>query len=489
MVYTALTALGVGVLLRARGWIRALGALPLAATSAHHMLTNYAAAHPIDRDAASLVDTFEAMLWVVPLACLAVAMAVDLRQLRRGKSVVPGVLLYAERAGGSGLTALASYGAWCVPWSTLIALRFARLRRSLLYGVTGRAPYPGAEILHRTVAWSVAQIDASDREHAWRGVGLRDVVTAGRGMRDWRRKWFVLISLGLMVPAVALLGVGSFPAAAEIQERFASGNGPYILVGFGIAGLLWTGWQLVLLLRAWRATLASPHGEVLATIRLRVWTAAGGCVTGVLLLLRLRDGVGPGDPVIRNLHLLEALNNFLAYLGFALLLIALTALIPPGGGLGLALAGARVGAGVITQEAAVHAAVYGALGVVLMAAAGNASSPDSSSRQQGEDASKSADEDQQNLTFEPSPKHGQAQRGNTAPEPANPQSTLEDSITFNPNTTRRVGVDKGRGIRRIRRNAQWDRHISWSCPEVERTESADAECPAEGRPRDGQRQD
>lgn len=370
LVYTALAALGVGVLLRAKGWTRLLGVLPPAAASVLHMLTNYAAAHRADRDAASRVDAFEGALWAVPLVCLAVAMAADLRQLRRGKAYAPDVLLPAERAGRSGLSALAAYGAWCVPWSTLIALRFARLRRSLLYGMArGGPPYPGAEPLHRTVAWSAAQIDASDREHAWRGVGLRAVRQATRGLRDRRRTWYVLISLALTLPALAFLAIGSFPAGAEVQRYFASGNGPYLLIGFGAAGLLWTAWHLARLLHASRATRAFPHGEVLALIRLRIWTAAGGCVMGALLLLRLTDGVPPDGPVIRNLHLLEALNNFLEYFGFALMLLTLLALFPPGGGLGFALAASRVGAG-ITQEAAIHAAVYRTLGIVLMAAAG-----------------------------------------------------------------------------------------------------------------------
>ncbi|MET7937798.1 PrsW family intramembrane metalloprotease [Streptomyces sp. NPDC005322] len=374
LVYTALAALGVGVFLRGRGWMRALGLLPLAATFALHMLTNYAAAHPLDRDAASRVDTFEGVLWAVPLVCLAVAMAADLRQLWRGKATVPGILLHAERAGRSGLSALASYGAWCVPWSTLIALRFARLRRSLLYGVTGGGPYPGAESLHRTVAWSVAQIDASDREPAWRGAGLQAVAQAARGLRDRRRTWYVLVSIALTIPALLLLAVGSFPSAADLQQRFASDTGLYVLVGFGIAGLLWTAFQLARLLRAWRTTLTFPHGEVLAIIRLRIWTALGHCVAGALLLLRLADGVAPDAPVIRNLHLLDALHNFAAYLGFALLLFSLLALFPPGSGLGLALAGgARAGAFAITQEAAIHAAVYGTLGVVLMAVAADGS--------------------------------------------------------------------------------------------------------------------
>ncbi|MFF7653622.1 RNase A-like domain-containing protein [Streptomyces sp. NPDC007983] len=371
LVYTALAALGVGVLLRGRGWTRLLGVLPPVAASVLHMLTNYAAARPADRDAVSRVEAFEGVLWAVPLGCLAVAMAADLRQVRRGKPYAPDVLLPAERAGRSGLGALAAYGAWCVPWSTLIVLRFARLRRSLLYGLAGGQPYPGAESLHRTVAWSAAQIDASDREHAWRGVGLRTVAQAARGVRDPRRAWLVLISLALTLPALLFLAVGSFPAGAAVRRYFTSGDGPYVLIGFGIAGLLWTGWRLARLLRAWRTTRAFPHGEVLALIRLRIWTALGGCVTGALLVLRLADGTPPSTPLIRNLHLLDALHDFTTYLGFALLLLALLALLPPGGGLGLALAGGvRAGAFAITREAAVHAAVYGTLGVVLMGAAG-----------------------------------------------------------------------------------------------------------------------
>lgn len=293
---------------------------------------------------------------------------------------MPDVLLPAERAGRSGLSALAAYGAWCVPWSALIALRFARLRRSLLYGMArGGPPYPGAESLHRTVAWSAAQIDASDREPAWRGVGLRSVTRAARGLRDRRRTWYVLISLALTLPTLAFLAIGSFPAGADVQRYFASGNGPYLLIGVGAAGLLWTAWHLARLLHTWRSTRAFPHGEVLTLIRLRLWTAAGGCVMGTLLLLRLADGTAPSAPVIRALHLLDALHDFATYLGFALLLLSLLALLPPGGGLGLALAtGARAGAFTLTREAAVHAAVYGTLGVVLMgvAGAGSGGNPD-----------------------------------------------------------------------------------------------------------------
>ncbi|MFE5162646.1 PrsW family intramembrane metalloprotease [Streptomyces sp. NPDC056697] len=376
LVYSALTALGVGVLLRGRGWIRLLSLLPVVVATSHHVLTNYAAARPADQDAQSSADTFDGILWVVPLLCLAVAVAVDLRHIRRGKRFVPGILLQAERAGRSGLAALAGYAAWRVPWTTLIALRFARMRRSLLYAAA-RPPYPGAEALHQTVAWAAGQIDASDNEHAWQHLGFPAVRKAAGAVRDWRRMWFILISLGLTLPALVFLCIGSFPAAATLQERFGSGNGPYILMAFGIAGLLWMGWQLITLLRTWQTTRAVPHGELLAVTRFRIWTALGGLTTGMALVLRVQDGLEPDEPVVRNLHLLEALNNFLAYLGFALTLMALLALLPSGGGLALATAGA--GGGIITVPAVIHAAAFGTLGIVLMSAgaAGSGGGPES----------------------------------------------------------------------------------------------------------------
>ncbi|MCO8303548.1 PrsW family glutamic-type intramembrane protease [Streptomyces sp. RKCA744] len=378
LVYTALTALGVGVLLRGRGWVRALSPLPVAAAVSHHMLTNYAAARPADRDARSWADAFDGVLWTVPLLCLAIAVAADLRHIRRGKRLVPGILLQAERTGRSGLAALVAYGGWRVPWTTLIALRFARMRRSLLYAAA-RPAYPGAEALHQSVAWAAGQIDASDNAHAWRHLDFHAVHGMAGAVRDRHRKWFVLISIGLAAPALVFLCVGSFPAAATLQERFGSGNGPYVLMAFGVAGLLWMGWQLIALLRTWQTTRAVPHGELLAVARFRIWTALGGLTTGAVLLLRLRDGLEPDKPLIRNLHLLEALDNFLAYLGFALLLMALLALLPSGGGLALATAGA--GGGLVTVPAVIHAAAFGALGIVLMSASaagdGGGGSPNS----------------------------------------------------------------------------------------------------------------
>lgn len=49
------------------------------------------------------------------------------------------------------------------------------------------------------------------------------------------------------------------------------------------------------------------------------------------------------------------------------------------------------------------------------------------------------------LKFEPIAKHGKEQRRNAAPEPAKPQESLQKSIVFSPNTTRRVSANPDTG--------------------------------------------
>ncbi|MDT3398959.1 hypothetical protein RKE29_20315 [Streptomyces sp. B1866] len=133
-----------------------------------------------------------------------------------------------------------------------------------------------------------------------------------------------------------------------------------------------------------------PLAEALAVLRFRLWTALGGAVTGILLFVRLQNGMAPTDPAISNrLHLIDALDDFLAYAGFALLLLALLALIPTGGGLALATTG--VAAGTMTAEAAVQAAAMGTLGIALMAAPSGGASGDSTSPRESGQGSQQGD--------------------------------------------------------------------------------------------------
>ncbi|MEU6773924.1 PrsW family intramembrane metalloprotease [Streptomyces sp. NPDC046759] len=361
LVWTAMAGFGVGLLWRGRRWTRLSSILPITVAVVHHTVNNYAAQKPTTH-ATHWLEILDARAWAAPLVCLAIAMVVDLRQIHRAKRTVPGVLLAAERADGDSAGAALRYAAWRVPWSMLIALRYVRLRRSLLYAAAS-APLDATEELRHVVAGITARMDVSDNQRAWQGLDIRELLKAVRAARRSRRRWLLLIPCVLVLPSVLFLGVGSFTSTAELQKFFSTGPGPKILMGFGIAALAWIAYQLSALVRTWRTASIQPTGELLAVHRFRVATALGAATTGALLLWRGFGTAGPGGRAIHTFHLLDALNTFLVYLGFALLLLSLLAFLPPAG---LALAGGGV-AGAVTAEAVLNAGVLGAAGVVLMA--------------------------------------------------------------------------------------------------------------------------
>jgi hypothetical protein len=360
LVLSTLAGFGVGLLWRARGWLRLLSVVPVAAAVFHHTVNNYAAREP-GSQADQWLENLDAHAWAAPLVCLAIALVVDLRHLRRGRRAVPGVLLAAERADGDSVAALLRYSAWRVPWSLLIGLRYVRLRRSLLYAAAS-APTTETEELRRVVAGITSRMDASDNPQAWQAVNLRTWLKAAGTGRSPRGRCLLLVPCVLALPALLFLGVGSFKATAGLQEFFTAGPGPKIMTGFGIAALAWIIYQLTVLLRTWRAVAAGPVAELLAAHRFRFGIALGSATTGTFLLWQALGEAGPDGKSIRTLHLLDALDTFLVYLGFALLLLSLLVLFPPGG---FALAGGGV-AGALTAEAALHAGVLGSAGLVLM---------------------------------------------------------------------------------------------------------------------------
>ncbi|MFC7891535.1 RNase A-like domain-containing protein [Streptomyces sp. NPDC057381] len=360
LVWTSVAGLGVGVLWRARGWVRLLAVVPLLAASAYHMLHNYAVQEP-GGWADSWRETAEANAWVMPLVCLAVAMAVDVRQLHRGKGTVPGVLLASERAEGDSVGALLRYATWHVPWSLLVALRYVRLRRSLLFATAVSTTGRDTEELRAGVARITGHMDASDHQGAWQRATLRARLKAARA-RDPHRTWLLLVPCVLSLPALLFLGVGSFTTTASLQEFFSTGVGPRILMGFCVAALLWIVWQLAVLLRTWRAVSDQLLAEPWAVHRFRLGTALGVGTTGAFLLYRGFGDAGPDGRSISAYHLLDALDTFLVSLGFALVLLSLLALFPPGG---VVLAGVGT-VGSVTSGAVFPAALLGSAGVVLM---------------------------------------------------------------------------------------------------------------------------
>ncbi|WP_406137908.1 hypothetical protein [Streptomyces sp. NBC_01089] len=390
LAWGAIGALGTGLLLRGRGWRRLFGLLPIAYAMGHHTLVNYTGS----RDAqppgwtASLLGTANDLVTYAPLVCLATAMALDFAQLQRSKQAMPAVLLNAERTGNAAIGPLTAFSARCPPWTALVALRFARMRRSLLYAA-GRTEPGRLELLHAAVAGTAARIDAVSQDIAWDTGRIRAYLKEVRHSNPWRRRWPLLaVPVILMLPSLLFLGLGSFTSTKGLQKHFTTGAGQTLLMWFGIAALIWALIQLALLLRAWRAASRQPLAEPQAALRLRVFTATG-CIltTGLLLAAHYRGTPLGGNVTDSRAMLLAGLENLELYAGIALTMLALAALImlfPPGG---LALAGGGILAGAASVDA-VQVAALGGAGIALMAQGaqsgtdGEPSTADSSGSQQ-----------------------------------------------------------------------------------------------------------
>lgn len=366
LVWTALAGLGVGLLWRMPAWWKPIALVPAAVAVAHHTLNNYVAENGRQGQQRDWLEGLDSRMWSISLAALMLAMVIDLRQVHRGKRSMPDVLLTSEVTDGDGIAALTRYAAWRLPWSLLIALRFSRLRRSLCYAQAAHAPPSDIDSLRRTVVEIARRMDATDHEPPWRTVDIHAHLRVARAAAgSVASRWLLLVPCLLALPSVLFLGIGSFKSTAWLQEFFATGVGPNLLMGCAIAALAWIVWQLTALAWTWRQTAAQPFGEQLATHRLRFGSAIGSATAGGLLLWPGLGDIGPDGRAIPAAHLLEALDRFLVYLGFALILLSLLALFPPGAG--LAFAGSAAAVGAATAQATLAAARLGIAGVVLMA--------------------------------------------------------------------------------------------------------------------------
>jgi hypothetical protein len=371
-VYSAFAAFGVGLVLLGKGWQRLLGLVPFAYACADHAAFNFDVVRNDDGAWGSIASTVLAgnrLMWMYPLLLLLVAGLFDWRVIRAGKAAQTDVLLPAERGGEPGVVTLGRYAMVASPWTSLIAMRFALLRRSLMFA-RARLSAAGAEGLHNEVRAMRVQIEGTGDAALWRSVWttLRQRKPSTASKPNWlRRYWPVPVSVVLVLPALLYLVVGGFPMTAGIQKLFTNRLAFNVIVPVFLAGMAMVAWQLAVNVRALPAALRAPTGEQGIQVAFRTGVAAGGVAVGGLSTLRWLQGAGPADRVISNAHILDALGILLAVGGFALTAFSLMVLAASmlGPGAGLALAGGLTEAG-----PAAAAAMQGLLRGILMMAAG-----------------------------------------------------------------------------------------------------------------------
>jgi hypothetical protein len=312
-------------------------------------------------------------LW--PLLALVAAVVLDRRLLNRLQAHAGELRLRRESGGGGaqGAAALARYARQGMPWTLLVVPRFVQVRRAALYA-RERGESSAGDPLLREVGAIRDQLDAADSPAAWQGVGRSVLagVTGEQGPgRRLRRFWPLLLWLVLLAPAYLYYVVGSTPVASGVQRALAqSGLFVPILVLPAVVGLALLAWQLVVGVPGLRAALGAPSGDVAARLQLRILTALGAGMFGVVVLAGWLRGGRPQSRVLSNVHVLDALGSLLLVAGVALLIAAFV-FFPPS--LGLVVVATEAGMLLVPTAALsgafVATAGLGLAGVLLSQAA------------------------------------------------------------------------------------------------------------------------
>lgn len=365
LAWSAAAGLGAGVLLRGRGPGRILGLVPIVFVSAEHAALNYDLTQ-IGKGgrgevlAAPLLAVHR-LLWLYPLICLAIAAWFDLRDVARGRAALPDVLLRAEQRRQP--AAIGRFAILRPPWTALIALRFVRLRRSLML-THARAPAQVVQSWHAAVRDIRDQMDRAGTPAAWQRVPqprLRLAFT-----------WQVAVWFAFLVPSLVFFIVGGFPATAAVQDALVSPAVSVVLVVILAGGLVWLMWRLLSVLRGLPAALRHASSDVAACALFRLMSGAGALIGGVTCLWLVLTGTGLEQSAISDFHVLDALAGAITAVLLLLALAALLSMFPPGG-MALALAGGGALAGGITITPALvgGTAIVGAISGVMLAQASN----------------------------------------------------------------------------------------------------------------------
>ena len=125
------------------------------------------------------------------------------------------------------------------------------------------------------VVADAVRLDRARSEAAWAAVGRRVLRRPDlRALRSWQSVVWVLA----VVPALAYLVVGGFPATRGLQQAMRGTVGLWWLVAAGVATTVLVAAQVPPLLRAVRAVADPSIHETRGRLQLRLGTASAGLV-------------------------------------------------------------------------------------------------------------------------------------------------------------------------------------------------------------------
>lgn len=372
LVWTGLAGAGVAWFARWKGPRRLLGLLPLLLASLDHANYNMRIQIPDAGWGSDLLAWVGSQLsWILVVALLG-AVAADRVIQVRGRRASQQVLLAGESP--TPLAPLpvlkAAFGGF--PWSTWVVWQVVLSRRAAMTAFTGGETEPH---LRDGVATEVAQLSRAAGPPRRDAVRLwRDAVKQTFPRFDWRvlRSPKVIIWAIALLPAVAYLVIGAFPATMGLQQAMRSPVGLWLLV----AGLLAGGALTVLQFRptwtALRAIVEPSLHERRLRLQARLATAVASLGGGLLMFALAVVERDPSASIVSTFHVLDAISDALLVLGIALI-VGSFFIFPPFAVVGIVGGGAVLvptvtGSFVIATAAG---AVITSLGVLMNQAGGN----------------------------------------------------------------------------------------------------------------------
>jgi hypothetical protein len=413
LVWTALAAVGVAWLTRKSGPLRLLGLLPLLLVSLDHANHNF---RVTTWDAGWASDAFERVgeqfSWILVVALLG-AVAADRVIQWRGRRAAPGVLLPGEPATGLAPVRVAKAAFTGFPWSPWIVWQVVLSRRAAMTALTARRPDAG---LSEAVVPELGLVDRAATLPRAAAVRVwREAVKRTFPRFDWRvlRSVKAIIWVVALLPALAYLVVGAFPATRGIQQVLRSDAGLWIFVVALLAGGVLTALQLRPTWRALRDVIDPALHERRLRLQARFATAVASLGGGVLLLGLAIVERDPSASIVSTYHVIDALSDALLVLGIALI-VGSFVMFPPFALVGVAGGGAvlvpTVTGSLVVGTAA--GAVLTSAGVLMNESAGSSGSGSSGSGGGGNPPPRFTDNTRQSRTYGNSISDisGQAQR-------------------------------------------------------------------------------
>lgn len=375
LVWTAFAGAGVAWFARWKGPRRLLGLLPLLLVSLDHANFNMRIQFPDAGWGSDLLAWVASQFpWILVVALLG-AVAADRVIQVRGRRMSPEVLLPGEPATPLGVVQTVKSAFAGFPWSTWVVWQVVLSRRAAMTAATAGEAEPH---LRDGVATEVGLLTKAstlpwaDARRLWRAAVKRTFPKF-----DWRvlRSPKMIVWAVALLPAVAYLVIGAFPATKPLQQAMNSPVG----LGLLLVGLLAGGVLTVLQLRptwsALRAIVEPSLHERRLRLQARFGTAIASLAGGLVLIGLTIVERDPSASIVSTFHVLDAISDALLVLGIALI-VGSFIMFPPAGLIAVAGGGAILvptvtGSFVIATAAG---ATLASLGVLMNESSGSGGS-------------------------------------------------------------------------------------------------------------------